>query len=105
MKYALYIENIDKRINELEFHAYRQDDWDSFVLVMKAEAKGVMQSSPGSSKKPCKVGFLNTQMVVENLSCNDEWMFRLQARVRTLAVSRSCLVRMPWEDHMWAKLM
>ena len=98
MSYALFIETIENKIKGLEHLNYVEEEWNNFVIAMKVTTKQVMSGLPGFSKKPCRLSMLNVPMTVSILSANDEWSFRLQARVRSVGVSCKALPRMPWED-------
>ena len=103
MRYELFVLSIDKRIRDLEFHSFSKAEMQGFTEVMLSETKRVMKGSPGFAKKKCTMQYLlATDFKVDITSANDEWNFRLRARIHTLAVSQGLLPGMPWEEHRTA---
>ena len=86
------------RIRQLEEHSFAATDFDAFEQVMFSESRAVTTDVPGFKLKPCSLRYMNFEMTFDVVSLDDEWSFRVQARMRTLAVSIGALARLPWED-------
>lgn len=97
LQYNMFVNTIEERLDTLEFHNYEASELQSFKTVVMGEARNVVQGAPPFSKKLTKLSFLGRETVVSINAVHDEWNYRLEARMRTLAVSTGQLPRLPWE--------
>ena len=97
MNYSLYLLKIDQDLKCLEDNRYEEAEMVSFKSLIKARAAYVMQGVPMFTQKNTVIGYLFTGVSVSVSSANDEWAFRLAARIRTIAWSNKQLVKLPWE--------
>ena len=98
LQYNTFLNSIAEKIAQLEFHNYEEGEMTSFRTLMMNEGKQLLSSVLGFSKKNSSIEYLGTTMNIHILSIHDEWSFRVQARIRSLAVSRlQQVIRLPWE--------
>ena len=97
LQYDQFLGRIADRIGQLEYHDFRSEEVRSFRALMQVEAREVSKGAPRFAKKTGTLDFLGEDMQMAILSVNDEWSFRLAARVKAVAVSRGQLPRLPWE--------
>lgn len=98
VRYKLFVRSIEERLKQLEDLGHTADDMSNFKTVVVAEARVVMESAPAFERKVCSLRFLGERMEISILSVNDEWGFRLAAKMHSLAISQSQVRRMPWEE-------
>ena len=96
-RYQLYIKSIEDRVLQLEYNNFSKEDFEGFKCVMQTETKHLTRNSPQFENKPANLHFLGLQMRLIVLSSNDEWSYRVEARMRTLAVSLNLVPRLQWE--------
>lgn len=103
MRYKVFIKTIDERLSELEDLSYSSADVVAFNDVMTMESKEVMRCCPAFERKVCSLKFLGEAMDPPIASINDEWSFRLAAKMTSQAVSTNQLPRLPWEVLLFDK--
>lgn len=79
MRYKMYIQTIEGRLQQLEDLGYLEEDLQGFRSVVVQEAKLVMESSSSFERKQCVLKYLGENMEIQIVSINDEWSFRLLA--------------------------
>ena len=103
LKYIKYLHSVGKRFVDLENLYFTEEDVTSFKSIMKLEGRRVLSGVPGFAEKTSAVPFLGKILKVSLLSTNDEWAFRLEGRMRSIAVATAQLTRLPWEIALWGK--
>ena len=101
VQYRQYVQSISKRIDDLENLNFSLEDVQAFKTVMKIESKRVVRGLPAFVEKPTKVIFLGKKVELGMQSVNDEWSFRLESRMREIAVANNLVTRLPWEKALW----
>ena len=100
--FKLFIDDIDKRIYDLEYHDFDSDELISFRRIMMASAEHMDDDLVKQiDKKVNKVQFLSSTVGCAISNLNDEWSWRLEARYKTIAISNSQVARLPWETLLW----
>ena len=82
----------------MEHQDFAHDEHASFRRIMTAEAKLLLNKGHKSyEKKDCTLAFLTADIELCISSIHEDWDLRLQARLKTIAVSVNALPRLPWE--------
>jgi hypothetical protein len=100
--YKCFIDDIDKRIYDLEFHDFESDELTSFRRIMMASAEHMDDELVKRiDKKVNKIKFLGSTVAVTISNINDMWAWTLEARYKTIAISNLQVPRLPWETLLW----
>ena len=103
MRYRLFLRTIDQRLAQLQDLSYAPEDLEAFKKVMGEESKLVLENCPAFEKKVCTLLYLGVTMEFDIVGVNDEWSFRLAAKMQTQALSRAELPRLPWESLLFGE--
>ena len=100
LRYKLYLNSIKKALRTLEDHHFDEVEMSSFQAISMQEGKAAIDGT-GFKAGKASIEFLTGCVKVELSTVNDEWSYRLHARMRSLAVSRKQVSRLPWETLMY----
>jgi hypothetical protein len=100
---SLYLDGITSRIDALEFHDFDLPEIESFKKIMLAEGGKVMKCGirPSFDEKREKIVFLGDSLLLLIPNINDVWSFRLQARIKSIAVNVRAVLLFPWEEILY----
>ena len=90
---------INEQLRDLQHLDFEAAGMAAFRDAMMAEAKELIKMGAKSFEKTSiKVEFMGQEMTVVIESVHDEWEYRLNAALKTTAVSSGALQMMPWES-------
>ena len=94
-----YIAEIERRLVTLEDENFFEEEMSSFrkICMHQAEALDLEAWRSCDGGMQISANFLSGLVSAPQLNPNDEWLLRLQARVKTLCVSNGAVRRFPWE--------
>lgn len=96
---ALFREEINERLTNLEHNDFLEAEVVSFKQLMVDGAAGLQQIGHKVYRRTeGTVQYLGQSVAVTFESANDEWEFRLAARAKTLAYNSNKLEPLPWES-------
>ena len=86
--YTEYLILIKEKLSDLEHMDFSAGETESFRQVLSAETKSLMESGHKSlDRKVAIVEFLGVQIQLPVTTLNDDWQFRLAARIKDLALN------------------
>ena len=97
LRYQTFIQSINDKVQGLEEHDYDPTEYSSFLAVCNMNAKFTMNASEAFGSKDCIYSYMTAQMKVSIQIIDHEWLYRVNSRMITLAVSLGVLTRTPWE--------
>ena len=65
------------------------------------ETRHLAEAQGSFGNRQCEFKFLSAAVSLRADSLNDQWAFKLEARLRSIAVSNGSLQRMPWETLLY----
>ncbi len=96
---AMFQATIMERIMKLEHLDFVEDELSTFKTSMIAQAASLHIMGHQTNRRNDIALELRTQkLVVVSESANDEWEFRLMARVKTVALNSGALQPLPWKS-------
>jgi hypothetical protein len=101
MDFQNFLQNIEKRLNDLEHADFGKDEVVDFKGIMNRTTSAMKHHGQKYfDKKTSKLGLLGATVEL-SLSClDDEWSFRLAGRIKTVAVNVGLVPLLPWETLM-----
>ena len=99
MHYALYLTEINQQLQNLEHLNFDRSESNTFTELMRKEAQKVCPSVfKDYQKNKSTISMLGSN-VSPTLTCaDDEHVFRLAAKIKTVAVNVGDLAMLPWEE-------
>ena len=98
MHYVLYVNEIEKQLDQLEYLDFKLEEVEAFTLLMQREASGFrMCGFAEFTKKKSKVFFCLSPCWPVLQCADDEHVFRRSGRVKTIALNTGDLKQFPWE--------
>ena len=95
---------IEKRIYDLECEGFEPTEVGNFRRIMYAHAESFDSETASTfDGKELSLPFIGHDICTCISVPNDEWNFRLQARVKTLAVATRKVARTPWEIMLYGE--
>ena len=99
-----FVREIDKRIYDLECESFEPDEVASFKRIMYAHAEAFdCETAATFDGKELTLPFIGHDICTSISVPNDEWRFRLDSRIKTLAVSMKKVPRTPWEIMLYGE--
>ena len=93
-----YLQLIQEKLKDLEFHDFEPAEMKNFRMVMYHEANRLTDSGHKSfDHKEALISFLAYDIRVLTATLNDDWQFRLAACLKTTALNAGTLKFLPWE--------
>ena len=97
--YTEYLILIKEKLNDLEHMDFSLGESESFRKVLSAETKSLMEGGHKSfDRKVAQVEFLSVQIHLPVTTLNDDWQFRLAARIKDIALNTGAVLFLPWES-------
>jgi hypothetical protein len=104
MDFKNFLENIDKRLNDLDHLDFNCQDVNDFKRLMSRTTSAMKHHGQKYfDKKAAKLTFLGSSIELPLGCLDDEWSFRLAARVKSAAVNAGLVRRLPWEVFLLEK--
>ena len=99
-----FVREIDRRIYDLECESFEPGEVTSFKRIMYAHAESFDSETAATfDGKDLTLPFIGHDICTCISVPNDEWSYRLQSRIKTLAVSLKKVPRMPWEIMLYGE--
>ena len=94
-----FVENVKKRMDDLEDVNFDPEEFKSIQAVFKRDADVMKDIGIGSwDRQTTKISFLGSDMEIESSGLTDMWKKHFHARVRSVAVRRQLVRLLPWEE-------
>lgn len=101
LEYQSFIDTVGKYIKDMDEEHFKEDDVIDLDRVMLGHSRRMTKELRTFVKKKSTVSIFETKVTVLINSINDEWHFRLHARIRSLAVNTGGVPRTAWEVLLW----
>ena len=99
LDFAVFVNTINARLDDLEHLDFKEDDVVSFKNIMRSTASNLkLHGQKTFDKKACELQFFGQACELVLACPDDEWSFRLAARVKTAAMNGRILTLLPWEQ-------
>ena len=99
-----YIQEIQRRLRELEHQDFSASEVGAFRTLMAAHAGSLEESVwEHCSRDKITFTFLNAVLKQKQVHPNDHWSFRLAASSKTIAISNGGLKRTIWERWLYGE--
>ena len=93
-----YLQMIQDKLKDLEFHDFEPGELKNFKTVMISETNRLAESGHKSfDRKEALINFISFDIRLLTATLNDDWQFRLAARLKTTALNAGTLKFLPWE--------
>jgi hypothetical protein len=97
--WGLYVKKIEEQLANLEHNDFLLDEVESFKVLMLRESAALVASGHKLyDKKNASIEHLGQTLKLKLTCPNDEWSFRLAAKLKTVGVNSGVLKKLPWED-------
>ena len=94
-----YVQDVEKRLLELENQDFSQDEVEAFKTLCMAGANQLDDETwTVCVEDKVEVTMLCARLMLPQVNPNDQWSFRLEAKIRTLAISTNVLKILCWES-------
>ena len=97
-----YVADIDKRLIELEQADFTETEVQVFIAISQYSAEALEEHVwQNCLEEKIEIEFCSGKVSRELQNPNDQWQFRLQARIKTLMISGNKVKRTPWEEMLF----
>ena len=101
LDYTVFIRSVEKRLDDLEHLDFQIKDVDGFKTMMRTTAAQLMKCGQKSfDRKVSFVPFMTQSLKLIMSSTSDEWVVRLSARLKTVAINCKLVPLFPWERYV-----
>lgn len=103
MNYSVYIQGISESLQDLESNRFIPEEVNNFKTVMMKRAKELQECGAMSyAKGLASIVFCSAKVCIPVQCPDDEWYYRLWAKVKSAGINNGCLKMAPWEELLFS---
>ena len=104
LNYLQFVKNIHQQLEVLENLSYAAEDVSNFKKVMALEVQRMIDSGAGSYEKDeISIMYLTKHSRVVLADLNDQWFWRLNARIKQIEINTRSVPLLPYEAVLFAE--